>query len=244
MERGSSENSPASPSNAVPRILLVEEDKEQNTRKAPPEYQRAVAIEVWREEPNLAKIRRLLQQYDLNLLLFDAESGNSTLHRFAFLGCPDLLKLVLAAINSPDQQQQVAAAQHAGTGTSAINNPGGGMPANTAAVNNFSIDARNALSRTPLHIACEKNHRGIVEELLYQKADVNATTTGGSTPLHFACRADATSVVDVLLRQTDIIVDQEDNSRRTPLQVASNEYIQQKLTAHLDGPLDLSEFNA
>lgn len=204
---------------SVPRILLVDDADQVKDRKPPPEYQRAIAIEVWREvclfrpynflhaqlswspqhgktryytrrmpmptwvklchcdnfekrksnqprsprnfvpqEPNLAKIRRLLQQYDLNLLLYDAESGNSTVHRFAFLGCLDLLRLVL---NDPESK----------------------------------IDGRNTLSRTPLHIACEKNHKAIAEELLSRKADANAVTSGGSTPLHFACRAEAVGVV-------------------------------------------------
>ena len=55
---------------------------------------------------------------------------------------------------------------------------------------------------TPLLVACQKGHGGIVEALLGQGADVNkAKTKTGSTPLLIACQEGHGSIVEALLGQ-------------------------------------------
>ncbi|CAD7970033.1 unnamed protein product [Amoebophrya sp. A25] len=109
-----------------------------------------------------------------------------------------------------------------------------------------TVDARNALQRTALHLACERGQRLVCEELIAQKADVNATSGGGTTPLHYACRSQALSVVELLLQQQGIAIDVEDNTRRTPLQSVPEgcDLIRDRLQAFLEGTMQDDEFDA
>jgi ankyrin repeat protein len=73
---------------------------------------------------------------------------------------------------------------------------------------------------TPLHWASSQLHRKeIVELLLANKADVNATNKFGLTPLHLAAFCGDSEVVEILLQSNAYI-----NARRgdgaTPLEVA------------------------
>lgn len=51
------------------------------------------------------------------------------------------------------------------------------------------INARSIEDITPLHWACEENHREIAKLLIENKADVNIADFYGFTPLHVACES-------------------------------------------------------
>eukprot|EP00434_Breviolum_minutum_P040061 symbB.v1.2.035591.t2/scaffold4833.1/size34140/4 len=67
---------------------------------------------------------------------------------------------------------------------------------------NANIEAKGGEWReTPLHFACEKGHRDIVDLLLEKKAQIEATNADQETPLHFAAYFDRKEVVTLLLEK-------------------------------------------
>jgi uncharacterized protein len=58
--------------------------------------------------------------------------------------------------------------------------------------------ARDALGRTPLHLAAERGHVSTVETLLHNNADPHARDGAGRTPLELAESAGHTSVAERL----------------------------------------------
>lgn len=61
---------------------------------------------------------------------------------------------------------------------------------------NYAIPQNGA---TPLHIACAKGHRDIVELLINAKANINAKMKTNETPLYFAAKRNNSGLVKVLL---------------------------------------------
>lgn len=61
------------------------------------------------------------------------------------------------------------------------------------------IGARDTSGGTPLHMAAASGHGGVVEVLVAQGADVNATTSNGVTPLHLAASLGHREVAELLL---------------------------------------------
>lgn len=61
-------------------------------------------------------------------------------------------------------------------------------------------EAREDMTRrTPLHIAVDAGHREVVQILLVERADKEATTTTGHTPLHLAVYKQRTGIVKLLI---------------------------------------------
>ena len=62
-------------------------------------------------------------------------------------------------------------------------------------------DVKAARGWAPLHNAANADHKEIVELLINNGADVNATHNGGGTPLHRAAREGHKQIVELLYRQ-------------------------------------------
>ena len=74
---------------------------------------------------------------------------------------------------------------------------------------------------TPLHFAARSGHRDIVDLLLEEKADIEATDVWQGTPLHYAAYFGHRDIVDLLLeKKADI--EAKDVCQRTPLHLAPN----------------------
>jgi ankyrin repeat protein len=80
---------------------------------------------------------------------------------------------------------------------------------------------------TPLHLACVRNSRLVVEELLaLRRINVNGADKDGSTPLMRVLRTSEPGddrVVDLLLSHPDIKVNQANKAGRTPLHEAAGQ---------------------
>lgn len=80
----------------------------------------------------------------------------------------------------------------------------------------------NFSQNTLLHIAVMNGHSRIVKLLLDHGACVNLTTGAGKyTPLHVAASAGQTKCVEILLECQDIVVNPEDEFRKTPYSTAT-----------------------
>ncbi|KAG5238558.1 ankyrin repeat-containing protein [Salix suchowensis] len=51
----------------------------------------------------------------------------------------------------------------------------------------ISLDSKDSLGRTALHMAAANGHLDIVEYLISQGVDINAFNEEKNTPLHWAC---------------------------------------------------------
>jgi ankyrin repeat protein len=54
---------------------------------------------------------------------------------------------------------------------------------------------------TPLHLACESDHTGVVKVLLEKGVCVNVTSASGQTPLHVACSRGHIDTTKLLLEK-------------------------------------------
>jgi ankyrin repeat protein len=96
--------------------------------------------------------------------------------------------------------------------------------------------ARDEDGFSPLHLAAANGHKGVVEFLLMNKADVKAKDNAGSTPLHQAAAAEGqrTDLVEILLAH-DADVNAADKRGLTPLHyatLANNLEVIKSLLAH------------
>ena len=85
----------------------------------------------------------------------------------------------------------------------------------------FDVDAKASAKVTGLHVAAALGLAGIVEALLDEEMDVNATDIQGETPLHWAAAKGHEDVVKVLLRNGSIKPDVKSVVGRTPLSLAA-----------------------
>jgi len=77
------------------------------------------------------------------------------------------------------------------------------------------VNARDGLTRTPLHLAARYNHRPIAELLITRHADVNARDDDGATPLHYAaCHFDHKLETAELLIAHGADIGARDNNRK------------------------------
>ena len=123
---------------------------------------------------------------------------------------------------APDFEENIIVAAANGKLTSIIY-----LLANGTNVNERSpiLDTYNGwlmFKSTPLHWAAQYGHLSVVEYLVYQKADINAQSSGypSGTPLHLAAHNGHLSVVEYLVNQKADI-NAKDNICRTPLHYAA-----------------------
>ena len=84
---------------------------------------------------------------------------------------------------------------------------------------------------TPLHNAVDSDDKEIVELLVNNGADVNATHNGGGTPLHWAARKGHKQIVELLIAN-GANVNAQDEDGGTPLFYTSNPEIADLLRKH------------
>ncbi|KAJ5520410.1 hypothetical protein N7463_000863 [Penicillium fimorum] len=94
---------------------------------------------------------------------------------------------------------------------------------------------------TPLGVATERNHKGIVKRLLTgsRRADPNARDENGQTPLFNAAFYGHIGVVELLLEAHGIDPHLGDTDGKTPLEVASengNQQVVEALQRYIDNP--------
>ncbi|XP_066603271.1 tyrosine-protein kinase Shark [Prorops nasuta] len=62
-----------------------------------------------------------------------------------------------------------------------------------------SLEAKNQLGQTAVHLAAKNGADEILEKLIQSKANVNCRDTAGYTPLHYACQSNLPNTVIVLI---------------------------------------------
>lgn len=86
----------------------------------------------------------------------------------------------------------------------------------------LSINLKDALGYTPLHLAVKGGRSDIVQLLLKVKdIDVNSTDNSGDTPLHLAVACDQRYMLELLLKTPRINVNACNNEGNTPLHIAA-----------------------
>ncbi len=121
------------------------------------------------------------------------------------------------------EKEMIKAAKHGATGTVLT------LLAQDASL----ISARDTDGSTPLHCATWKGHERLVEVLLQQGADVNATNNNdhwGTTPLHAAAHGNQRAIAELLITHGADIHARNLNGR-TPL--AETEFHKAKPVANL-----------
>lgn len=90
-------------------------------------------------------------------------------------------------------------------------------------------DAKTAIGRSILHMACDGNSMGCIRELLQTRADVNAISLSHQTPLHVACQAGSFDAVLVMLDESlagqVVDVNALDSRLRSPDMLTQNKKI-------------------
>lgn len=84
----------------------------------------------------------------------------------------------------------------------------------------ISINVRNVLGGTPLHLAVDYEHPELVEYYLSQGAKVNTQNTYGETPLHAACLRGNARIVNLLLK-SGAGMENRDEQGQLPIHVAA-----------------------
>lgn len=85
----------------------------------------------------------------------------------------------------------------------------------------IKFNLSDEMNRTPLHEACQRNHKECVQLLLKGDAKPNTTDWRGGTPLHYACEAGHDAIVKILIQSNqEIGLGAQDGSGKTPLMAA------------------------
>lgn len=66
-----------------------------------------------------------------------------------------------------------------------------------------NINRRRQDSARPIHLAAERGHKGVVEELMMWGADIAVTRKDGATPLYLATLHGHHNLVELLLGEKD-----------------------------------------
>ncbi|GFU57296.1 hypothetical protein NPIL_316821, partial [Nephila pilipes] len=90
------------------------------------------------------------------------------------------------------------------------------------------LNVKSTDNVTPLHYACWKGYQDIVNILLKNKADPNASGKDGSSPLHYAAKFNHFAIVKVLLLYGGIY-NASSNNQKSPLNFTSNNDIKNLL---------------
>ncbi|XP_045473083.1 serine/threonine-protein phosphatase 6 regulatory ankyrin repeat subunit A [Harmonia axyridis] len=148
------------------------------------------------------------------------ESGMTPLHLAAFSGNENVVRLLL---NSAGVQVDAASREN-GYNPMHLACYGGhvtvvGLLLSRSAELLQSVDKHG---KTGLHIAATQGHYQMVEVLLGQGADINASDKNGWTPLHCASKAGCTDVV-VLLTESGASPKSETNQGAVPIWFAASE---------------------
>ena len=85
------------------------------------------------------------------------------------------------------------------------------------------LEAEPRRGYTPLFMACQKGHEGVVRLLLAHAAtDVNqARTDVGATPLYMACQNGHEEVVRLLVEEANAEVNKVNGKNQTPINIAA-----------------------
>jgi ankyrin repeat protein len=84
------------------------------------------------------------------------------------------------------------------------------------------VNAKDHNKLTPLHVACFRGYKDIVELLIENQANVNVSTTESpavESPLHLACLKNHLEIVKLLL-ENGADIDAQDKNKQTPLHYA------------------------
>jgi ankyrin repeat protein len=81
------------------------------------------------------------------------------------------------------------------------------------------LDAPDQFGRRPLHLAAERTHKPMVEDLLLLKVDLNARCDHGQTALHRAAWGGSTAIVKLLQNRVDETAKDKDGN--TALHIAA-----------------------
>ena len=83
----------------------------------------------------------------------------------------------------------------------------------------ISIEAKNKLGQTPLHLSTRSNRVNVVESLISSGANIDATDEKGDTPLHYAAASNYPEIAKILVKG-GADINRENNDGQTPLETA------------------------
>ncbi|XP_046547959.1 inversin-like [Haliotis rubra] len=86
---------------------------------------------------------------------------------------------------------------------------------------NVDINSRGFRRMTPMLLAAKNGHRGVLDFLVSEGADMSLVDQRGHNVLHAACRAGYVEIVKYVLSQNILDINRGDKMMRTPLMVAS-----------------------
>ena len=81
----------------------------------------------------------------------------------------------------------------------------------------------DAKVNTPLHLACERGFRAIVQAILLHNADAGALNVDEVAPVHIAAQQGFIEIASILLEAADGNTNVLDNKRLTPLHYAAKQ---------------------
>lgn len=93
-----------------------------------------------------------------------------------------------------------------------------------------SVNDKDSVGLTPLHIASSKNNTALMNLLISHGAEINVLDNQGSSPMHHACFAKAADAVSLLMKHhSDPFL--KDVCGQTPIDVARNRYSTESIKA-------------
>ena len=85
---------------------------------------------------------------------------------------------------------------------------------------NTDIEARTAMNRTPLHLACARGWMDVMSVLLKVGADINAQDNDLETPVHLASANGHVDILYLLVSRDNIDLKIKNRFGKTPAEMA------------------------
>jgi ankyrin repeat protein len=99
------------------------------------------------------------------------------------------------------------------------------------------IGIKDNAGRTPLHhtVFMEANQQNLISQLIQYGANVNALDNDKRTPLHHAAESGKISAIEILCKNGAHTTVKDSLMRKTPIELACNNKVRQKLMAMVMG---------
>jgi ankyrin repeat protein len=85
-----------------------------------------------------------------------------------------------------------------------------------------SLNEKNNLGYTPLHIACENTNRELIELFVSLGADLKSAVNNGDKPIHILTKRHRGDLIEILINAEAIVNEKNDSNGETPLLMATD----------------------